>query len=410
MYSDQAFPIKKIPATTPTSTILAANIEENILVSKQQAIDNCNLYDEVKLFPTNVTISCSNVNANFLAGKTAVLNIRHVSATTPGVATDIISNSSICRFIYRDPNNPLSVGAVLVPKEEQFISFRNNLPQASTFIVTTQSIKSIDLNQKVVRCDVSNNFVIRLLECVFLIIRLAIEAFISLSNTFAKLGGDPSGLADAGEVTTILDQFQELLFANPSREFCKVGLGNLISFKPFIYAIIRSTGCDNNSAEITDLIIEDLINDGIFGCSLSIVNIFVDPDFASISDFILNFILPEVLGEDLTGFILLIERFAICGTDPQVESCLDNFGRLILGANELNPPCGSCNAIAASFNDNIGIDTSTSGLAGVVNEWIRCIKRPPVSELLQNAINTFDPLLDVFVSFGSDFLDPLVCP
>lgn len=64
-------------------------------------------------------------------------------------------------------------------------------------------------------------------------------------------------------------------------------------------------------------------------------------------------------------------------------------------------------------------DTSTSGLAGVTNLFVACYSDPKneiISGNIANAtaysdiVSQFSGLSTAFVSFSSDFLDPLVCP
>ena len=80
-------------------------------------------------------------------------------------------------------------------------------------------------------------------------------------------------------------------------QWCNVAIGNLLGIKPIIYAILRATSCDNNSAAIGNLFLKDFFEDGVLGCTIAIVNVFSTPDYTSVLDFITNFLLPQVLGK-----------------------------------------------------------------------------------------------------------------
>lgn len=90
-------------------------------------------------------------------------------------------------------------------------------------------------------------------------------------------------------------------------------------------------------------------------------------------------------------------------------------GKLVPSSDPSMVTCGSCDGIAIKYEDNPMIDNTFSGLGGVVRKWVSCFNvttTPPGGNMTAYDTNlqTFNPLFEAFIGFGTDFLDPLVCP
>lgn len=241
---------------------------------------------------------------------------------------NIMMLSNTTSFIYAGPVRQYANTHVIPPKEKDIFYFEQTTPTTNIPVVSANQVVDFNATHPSVRCDVSTSPVGLLLQSLFVIIKTAVNAYTSLANLFNQLGGNPESYIDPGQTALTLNEFEQLLFENQARPFCKIGLSNVLSLSPIIYAVIRATGCDNNSGEIAGLFFNDFFDDGLLGCTVAIINIFRTPDLTSTTQFILEVLLPVVLGDDLSGFIQLLLQMATCGTTPEVLNCLDNFGIL----------------------------------------------------------------------------------
>lgn len=297
-YRIQIFPKHKVvDITTTTGTsgnqvvqknIFTARFEENIVINNEEFNDNCAQFDELKIYPQNTTLTCAQTNTTFLNSFILVYQTRYRARASGN--NNIIPEAGFdrCLFMESDANH-FNVGEVIPPDPEDFFYFETEFPDPSIPSVIGLEVTS-GFNAIKPALDCSSTFVgpiTRIIQCVFIIIETAVNTYISLQNTIIKLisaaavaaGGElcdvDGGFSEGGQcfsgsaidavgVQDTLNEFEQLLFENQARSLCRIGLGNLLSFKPVTYAIVRATGCDDSSQEIFDLFIEDLLNDGMF--------------------------------------------------------------------------------------------------------------------------------------------------
>lgn len=317
------------------------------------------------------------------------------------------------RFEFNPGNNTFAtIGEIAVPDLEDYQFSKRLFPVTDFPRVFTFRVDSLPLPaQKAVQCEECVNFFGQIIQCFFNTIELIINLFISVSNLVLKLTGQDD-LTDAGQVMEFLDEFEDLILEDSTRNFCKVGFANLITFKPSLYAIIRATGCDNDSGDIFNDWAFDTFEDGFLGCTIAAVNIFIDPDFLTVEEFIVDFILAQI-DPNLSGLVRVIINMFECGSEGEVTDCVDNWENIPTDGNEFNADpnlIGSCAGVMAEIEGEIPGPFPNAGLGGCVGLWVGCIEDRSVTIPAMDTFNALSPLFNLFIDVAEDFIDPVVCP
>ncbi len=332
-------------------------------------------------------------------------------------ATDF-SQTGRSRRIFNPNNNTYNslVGTIQQPELSDY-RFSNRLYPVTPFprVNFLEILGQIRDDISAPRCEKCVNLGGRLFQCVFNIVELLVNFFTSIANFTAKLKaasrfsrGIPANTTDVGLIMEYLNQFEDLLIEDETRRFCKVGIANVALFKPTIYAILRSTSCD------TDMVFEtwitDTLEDGLLGCTIEVVNVFVDPDFLTVEDFIIDFILANI-DENIAGAARILLSGIQCAMEPQITNCVTNWETYNPDPNVL----GSCAGIMADFEDEDEDDDEINdfvkaGIGGCLTEFRTCIGDKTTTEISMSLLEQFDPIFEVVIGFGKDFLDPVVCP
>jgi hypothetical protein len=312
----------------------------------------------------------------------------------------------------RTPGQPVGLARVLATKIEGPLACE-----------TLGQYNARTSQQRVLRCEACVSLLARLFAIVVDFVKALVDFLFSVYNVIAYIAedlgvGTTVKPVDISQIDLDIARFRELLFPDQSRGVCRVGISNILVV-PSIFAILRSTGCDNDATDIFDVWVDDLY-DGTIGCAAAVTSIFVGRDFDSPEDFILNFILPTVLGESFAGVINVVVDAVECGGDPAVTAC----------SNTVSDPFsmvtapGSCQGVAKTDWEGVSFhppptspeDRSYEGMAGCIRLFRQCVTtkvgpptlNPGTYAAWLSLASTMDFVEnDLFRSF----IDPgLICP
>ena len=403
---------------------------QHLVFTPARLLDNCGaigaavLNDTVDNGEVPVPVPCAMLDAAELARTyTIVVRTRYRRSGAPAVGTRE-------RFEFNPGNatyTAADIGTIVEPVVPGAFAFAQRafpeppMPRAITFRVDSAPLPE----QPVVRCDATVSFFGQLFECAFSAVDLVVTTFVAAANFFAQIGavasggaaGDATPFADLGTIDDTLEQLKELVQEDPTRPFCRVGLANTLTFKPSLYAALRLTDCDTDG--IGALWQADTFEDGLVGCTVALANVFAEPDFTDAVQFF-KFLIVALGQETVGGTIVLTINSFTCLGRPDVVACVDAFPVYTADTNTT----GSCTAVLADIedddDDDDGVnDRPLAGLGGCIKLWRDCVRSESEATPGANsmatpsalaAFNTFEPLFDAAVGFGTNFLDPVVCP
>ena len=402
---------------------------QHAVFTPTRLLDNCAMIAPPILNDTEggevpVAVPCGALDPAELARSyTIVVRTRYRRSGVPVVGTRQ-------RFEFNPDNTTYTagdVGAIVEPPPSAFAFAQSafpepNVPRAVTFRIDEAPLAE----QPVVRCDATVSFFGQLFECLFAALDVVVTTFVAAANFFAQIGaiasgggaGDATPFADLGVVDETLEQLRGLIQEDATRPFCRIGVANALTFKPSLYAALRLTDCD--TADIGALWQADTFDDGLIGCTLAFANVFAEPDFTDPVQFF-KFLIVALGQQTVGGAVVLVVNSFTCLGRPDVVECVNQFPVYTADTNTT----GSCTAVLADIeddddDDDNGVnDRPLGGLGGCIKLWRGCVRdeSAAVPSVDANgtsgalaAFNTFAPLFDAAVGFGTDFLDPIVCP